>query len=79
MEEAGIPTTAIFISAFRHIAEEMKLSRVVVTRHPMGRPLGPAGDHATHRRVVKAALDLLDGATGRIVDLPEPFVAGGSS
>ncbi|NNC93680.1 MAG: hypothetical protein HKN80_14445 [Acidimicrobiia bacterium] len=74
IEAAGIPTSAVYISAFRHVAAEMKLARCVVTRHPMGRPLGAAGDHAGHRRVTIAALDLFDTADGpTIVELPEPF------
>ena len=77
IESAGIPTSSIYISAFRHIAEDMKLSRTVVTRHPMGRPLGAAGDHARHRRVTMAALELFDSAgEPALVELPEPFQAG---
>ena len=80
IEEAGIPTSAIFVGAFRHVAEEMKLPRVVVTRHPMGRPLGAAGDHHRHRRVAIAALELFDSAAERtMVELPEPFRAGSGS
>jgi hypothetical protein len=77
IESSGIPTSSIFIRAFRHIAEEMKLSRVVVTRHPMGRPLGAIGDHARHRQVTMAALELFDSAAEpTLVELPEPFRAG---
>ncbi len=49
--------------------------RTVVTRHPMGRPMGPPGDGATHRRVAGAALDLLESATegGTIVELEDPY------
>ena len=74
VEESGIPTTTIFVQAFRHVAEEMKLPRVVVTRYPMGRPLGAAGDFHGQRSVTMNALGLLDTATERtIVDLPNPF------
>jgi hypothetical protein len=80
IEEAGIPTSTIFIRAFRHVAEEMKLARCVVTRHPMGRPLGAAGDHARHKKVVGAALRLLDTAgQPTMVELPDPFRVGGMS
>ena len=76
VESAGIPTTSIYIRAFRHVAEEMRISRTVVTRHPMGRPLGAAGDHARHRRVTMAALELFDSADDHtLVELPEPFRA----
>ena len=79
VEEAGIPTTTIFVRAFRHLAEEMKLPRVVVPRYPMGRPLGAVGDRRGHRRVTMAALELLDTATRRtIVDLPDHFRPGPS-
>ena len=80
IEEAGIPTSTIFIRAFRHVAEEMRLARVVVTRHPMGRPLGAAGDHDRHRRVTVSALELFDSADEpTIVELPDPFRVGGMS
>ena len=80
IEEAGIPTSTIFIRAFRHLAEEMQLARVVVTRHPMGRPLGAAGDHARHRRVAMSALELFDSADEpTIVELPDSFRVGGRS
>lgn len=78
IESAGVPTSSIYIRAFRHVAEEMKLSRTVVTRHPMGRPLGAAGDHARHRRVTIAALELFDSAAEpTLVELPDPFRVGG--
>ena len=67
----------ILVRAFRHVAEEMKLPRVVVTRHPMGRPLGASGDHKRHRHVAITALELFDSAGERtLVELPEPFRAG---
>ena len=80
IEEAGIPTVSIYVRAFRHVVDEMKLSRAVITRHPMGRPLGAPGDGERHRRVLAAAVDLLDTATagGTVVELLEPYrVAGG--
>ena len=65
------------IAGLIKMAEEMKLARVVTTRHPMGRPLGAAGDHARHRRVAMAALELFDSAAEpTMVELPEPFRAG---
>jgi hypothetical protein len=76
-EGAGLPTSVIMVRAFRHVADEMSLPRVVVTRHPMGRPLGAIGDHARHRRVVITALELFDSAaSSTLVELPEPFRAG---
>ena len=77
-EDAGIPTVAIFVRAFRHVAEDMRLPRTVVTRHPMGRPLGAPGDRARQQDVIEAALDLLDAATqnGSIVELGSPWRPG---
>jgi hypothetical protein len=63
VEEAGIPTVSIYVRAFRHVVEEMKLPRTVVVKHPMGRPLGAPGDADRHTEVVDAALDLLATAT----------------
>ncbi len=74
-ERAGIPTVTILVRAFRHVAERMGLPRTVVTRHPMGRPLGPAGDPDTHRAVVETALALLESAPagGAMVEMDRPF------
>ncbi len=78
VEAAGIPTVCVFVRAFRHVAENMALARTVITRHPMGRPFGAPGDHERHRRVVAAALDLLETARAprTLVELPEPFSPG---
>jgi len=75
VEEAGIPTASIYVRAFRHVAEDMTLPRTVITRHPMGRPLGAPGDGARHRDVVAAALGLLESAIagGTLVELPEAY------
>ncbi len=72
MEHAGIPTLSIYVKAFRHVAEEMGLSRVVVTPYLMGRPLGPPGDVLGQRAIVDTALDLLETADGprTIVEMP---------
>jgi len=75
LEEAGLATVAVFIRAFRHVAETMRIPRAVITRHPMGRPLGAPGDTARQREVLRAALRLLEEARtgGSIVELPEPY------
>ena len=79
LERSGIPTVAIFIRAFRHRATQMKLPRVVVAQHPMGRPLGAPHDAQRQRYVLREALALLESARegGTIVELPEPYRAGG--
>jgi hypothetical protein len=78
MEEAGIPTVVVLIRAFRHVAEEMKLPRTIVTRHLMGRPLGAPGDAERQRQVLLAALQLLKEAKegGTIIELPESYRHG---
>ncbi|RMF92097.1 MAG: hypothetical protein D6736_04070 [Nitrospinota bacterium] len=78
IEEAGIPTVVVLIRAFRHLAEEMKIPRTLVTRHLMGRPLGAPGDAERQRQVILAALRLLEEAKegGTIVELPDPYRPG---
>lgn len=81
IEAAGIPTVAIYVEAFRNVAEAMRLPRVVVTRHPMGRPLGAPGDVERQREVILRALDLLETATAgpALVDLEAPYRAPAAS
>jgi len=66
---------AVVVRSFAHVAREMGYPRAVLTRHPMGRPLGPPGDRATQRLVVLTALELLSTATagGTIVELTAPY------
>jgi hypothetical protein len=68
-------TVIIAIRAFRHRMKAMALPRVVVTPHPLGRPLGAPRDRARQRATILAALDLLEGAkqAGAIVDLPGTY------
>ena len=74
IEEAGIATTAVYVRAFGHVVDEMKLPRVLITNHPMGRPLGPVGDRQRQRAVVASALSLIDSATEpTVVDDLGPF------
>ena len=72
-EEAGVPTVSVFVRSFGHIPELMGLSRSVITKHPMGRPLGAPGDAARQLAVVKAGLDLLARDEQSIVEFPEPY------
>lgn len=78
-ENAGLPTVTVSVRSFAHVAREMGVPRTVITRHPMGRPLGPVGDRTTQRAVVDAALDLLETATagGTVHELEVPFRPGG--
>ncbi len=68
----------MFVRSFRHIAEWMGVPRTVITRHPMGRPMGAPGDAAQQIAVLGAALDLLESARsgGEIVELEIPFRPG---
>jgi hypothetical protein len=75
LEEAGIATTTIMVEAFRHRAEELMIPRTLVTRFPMGRPLGSPNDVERHLDVIRWAFELLDTATeaGTIVTYPHPY------
>ncbi len=63
LEQAGIPTISVFIRAFAHIAGRLRVPRVLVTPHLMGRTVGPVGDRARQREVVEGALRLLEEAS----------------
>ncbi len=78
VEEAGISTVSIYVAAFRHVAEEMNLPRTLITPHPFGRPMGPAGASSRHADVLNAALDLIEQAStgGTIATMPGGFQAG---
>jgi hypothetical protein len=77
-EAAGIPTVAVYVRAFRHVAEAMGVPRTVVTRHPMGRTLGAPGDVERQSDVIGAAFALLDSAQegGAMVELEAPYRPG---
>ena len=75
IEEAGLPTVTVMTRPFGFRAEGMKVPRTVITRHPMGRPLGAPHDAPRQRQVLRAALDLLGSATANptVVELPELY------
>ncbi len=52
----------VYIRAFRHEAEALKPPRTLITRHILGRTIGAPGDADGQRRVVRAALRLLETA-----------------
>ncbi len=68
----------IGVRAFRPRLEAMRIPRLLLTQHPMGRTLGPPGDHERQRAVILAALDLLEKAEQgeTTVELPEPYRPG---
>ena len=78
MEDAGIPTVAVYVKGFQPVATDMTLPRVVVTRHPVGRPLGAPGDAQRQKEVIASALNLLETAEagGTILEFPEPYRSG---
>lgn len=74
IEAAGIPTVAIYVRAFAHVAEAMRVPRVIITHHPLGRTLGAPHDVERQREVLDRALDLLETATGpELVELPSAY------
>jgi hypothetical protein len=76
-EEEGIPTTQI--SLVRLHTEIIKPPRALWVPFEMGRPLGVPNNPSFQKRVLLAALDLLEAASGPILeDFPEdaPAVSG---
>lgn len=77
VEEAGIPT--VCVSTGRDITALVRPPRSYFVNAPMGNNFGPAGEHATQMRILRAALSLAVEARepGRIVDdplqWPRPF------
>jgi hypothetical protein len=78
IEDSGIPTVTIMTKAFAHRAEEMKLPRVLVVRHPLGRSMGAANDIERQNEVLNAALALFESATNNatIEEFPKAYRTG---
>lgn len=78
LEEGGIATVVIAIRAFRDRLQAMRLPRLVITQHPMGRPLGAPGDVEGQHSVIRAALGLLESADhgGALVELEDTYQPG---
>jgi hypothetical protein len=78
LEEGGIATVVIAIRAFRDRLKAMQLPRLVITPHPMGRPLGAPGDVERQRAVIQTALGLLESAdrAGALVELEGAYQPG---
>lgn len=62
MESVGIPTVIVAMQAFQSRIEAMSVARLLLTHHPMGKPLGTPFDHDEHIRIVRVALQLLANA-----------------
>ncbi len=75
LEEEGIATVIIAVKAFEKRLEAMLPPRVLITRHPMGRPIGPPEDRKRQKLVIEAALELFETAEtgGTIRELPEGY------
>lgn len=70
IESEGVQTTGI--SLVRENTEALRPPRFLWTTFPLGRPLGVPGDAAFQHRVIRAALALLDRASGPVLeDYPE--------
>jgi hypothetical protein len=65
----------VMVRAFEQKARDMKIPRTLTVRHPMGRPLGAAGDEVRHHEVLNSAFDLLESATtnGTLVEFPKDY------
>lgn len=73
LETEGIPTVGVYVRSFGHLPELMGVSRAVITKHPLGRPLGAPGDSERQLSVVRAALGLLETSDTTIVELKDPY------
>ena len=73
VESAGIPTVSVSVRAFSHIPALMGMSRVLVTDHPLGRPLGRPGDAERQRAVIERALGLFDSDNQVIAEFGQPY------
>ena len=80
LEERGMATVVIGAVPFQDRMVAMHLPRLVITPHLMGRPLGPSGDWARQREVIRIALDLLDHAEegGTVVKVSGNYRPGGA-
>ncbi|MDJ0498594.1 MAG: hypothetical protein QNJ89_12245 [Acidimicrobiia bacterium] len=78
IEQAGIATVSIYVRSFRHVAEQMGVPRTVITRNPMGRPLGAPGDVERQKAAFEAALQLVESARsgGALQELEDPYRPG---
>jgi hypothetical protein len=77
-ETAGIPTT--LIALVREHAEAIKPPRALWVPFELGRPVGAPDDAVFQRRVIHAALELLERPSGPVLeDFPEEAPADGET
>ena len=65
LEAAGLPT--VQVSLIREHTASMKSPRALWVPYELGRPLGVPGDAAFQKRVLRAALSLLDRTDGPLI------------
>jgi len=78
IEATGIPTVGVSVSAFAHIPAAMSLPRTLLTRHPLGRPIGAPRDGERQREITHAALTLFEVTEPTTVVFPKPYRASAS-
>ncbi len=71
LEANGIPT--VIIANARDIVEHCGVARLYFTNFPLGSPTGEPHNADMQRRIVAAALDLLESATGPRTTVEAPF------
>ncbi|NQU63229.1 MAG: hypothetical protein HQ517_02940 [SAR324 cluster bacterium] len=76
LEEKGIATVVIAVQTFEKSLKAMRLPRLLITPHPMGRPLGPPFNRGKQRSIIETALKLLDTSVegGVISYIHEPYL-----
>ena len=76
LEAGGIATVVIAAKTFLPLMEGMRLPRLLLSAHPMGRPLGAPGNVERQRDVILVALEMLQNAEGggTIVEMPGKYV-----
>jgi len=72
IESVGIPTVGVYVRSFAHIPGLMGVARALITKHPMGRPLGAPGDGERQMAVVREALEMLE-ASPAVREFPEGY------
>ena len=77
-EEAGIPSVIIMSTVFKDRTTPMNPARILLTPHPMGRPLSAPFDAEKQRDILKVGLSLLETATqgGTVIEY-EPIYRTG--
>jgi len=73
IEEAGIPTVGVYVKSFGHVPQLMGVARAVVTKNPMGRPLGAPFDSERQLAVVEAAVRLLETNESAVLEIPDAY------